>query len=1519
MSANGENDAGPSRSSTPLRSAPSTVLSASLAAHLSKPTFSAAHEQQSEGNSPTRVSEAPTLLSGNFVRSGKASAIAVDSDKIAHGDVWKSVAARRAEKAWAIESEKTLQSDSRFKKYAAAVDKCLLTFESVSEWADFIAFLGRLLKVLQTYPQFNAIPRKLTVAKRLSQCLNPALPSGVHQRALEVYEHILSTIGTEGLRRDLIIWTPGLLPFFQYASTSVKPIILSLVERYYMSLSQDLRPLAKPMQLSLLPGLEEEATELFERTLKVLDQVQNTIGQQYFIQNLWLLLITTGAVRMPTLHYLSRRLPHLNGDDGDPEVSSVVGPDLGLTVRAFSAALQDNSSLLVQRATLDILVTHLRLDSPTFLKSIRPGDRILLFQGALSIVLRRDLSLNRRLYSWLLGSSDEQEIQQSYFETYALQWAKDSLMEQMWKDASPEKLDAQDQGKQISSSERQRPYRILVTLLDKWSIGSPMTNAIIVETFKTLKVQLDPVGLGSSAPATDISTTAKMLFEAVDPFAMYRQFYYALCKESKSPNLDSKVEIVSLLRFIFASFRVHDEESRIVHLPTLFAVVMELVNQSHSPTWIAEAVQLASEILVLIPKRIFAGRSTLSNAKTQSFVQHAAQLYDEKTLNADEAAKKYIGFQHPETIQALIHMVGAALSKDKSIIVDVSSILCRLLNMIDASANKEQDTVSVPFDGESWEKQIVTSLSSSTSFAEVEAYVEILIAKQNCKALANKGPLTSSNAPSIIVEVLLRFLHPGMSPFHVRTAELFWSIFDLVGENQIKPVLCLSLATGNSEEYEDAFETFATLWKHSDDSRLAHPALVGPLFAVLDGLKSPIWMERQLSETWIRNQNRPFTALLNPLLQIINVDGASKIQRELDLDGLSIVHYKYKEDIDHTRIQYALSSLLQITKLGGAPLSRALRISTAHQSWNKEAKRSPNKVEGDIKGTTYGQLLIDQLTTLLDCDAPENSPYLSQYESIHALSASLLHSTVNRMQLQDATSNEVETSILQRLLLSVHHQTLHVQGTLLQALHSILSVQMATQQSKNKHPHDFLLPALKAGLSSIPNRKVLQHWTDFALNISTLYQRSITNLLIPLNQGLCALTRDSVQALSDTYSDADTKMTSTCMETDIIMFMTISEKVLIQSLELQDRVRAVDTPLTEGNEGRDPFGIVGALTNVFSAEAPVSKSADQASSHAVWKSLHHTVRTLHQVWLNTTPNEFISSIPSSIVPDSRVDTLAYNKAKIHSRCRRYLEKLYRHHSGEVVEALITCWQNPVPPVKSQEAVFEMLSLLAPSAQIVVTFLCDVISTRTNPTPVTEKASKNSASSVVSNVTLFSFLEAYLTRLDGSISLQVWPVFIILIKDILASSTQHKAEIFPALKCFTVIADKIMDDSVTYDDRKAKRDLTESYVRLADLAVLLAGRSFEQNTWIGRRTVQIDDSDENKDLTKDEKLSMSVGDVSMSNVGFVEALQMYLADSVLPFLRKSAGDTDKVAGLASNIVYYVISPALKQRKRYVYAV
>lgn len=68
------------------------------------------------------------------------------------------------------------------------------------------------------------------------------------------------------------------------------------------------------------------------------------------------------------------------------------------------------------------------------------------------------------------------------------------------------------------------------------------------------------------------------------------------------------------------------------------------------------------------------------------------------------------------------------------------------------------------------------------------------------------------------------------------------------------------------------------------------------------------------------------------------------------------------------------------------------------------------------------------------------------------------------------------------------------------------------------------------------------------------------------------------------------------------------------------------------------------------------------------RSLHHTVRTLDSVWAST------RAITSAEIGSVHSDALASLMAKVRSRCRKSLERLYRLHSGDVVEALIDCWE-----------------------------------------------------------------------------------------------------------------------------------------------------------------------------------------------------------------------------------------------------
>lgn len=170
----------------------------------------------------------------------------------------------------------------------SAVDKALKNFEYTSEWADLIAALGKLNKVLLSHMKFPVIPRRIKISKRLAQCMHPALPSGVHLKALETYDVIFKCMGTNRLSHELFIYsagefffdawiysiltdvliilfyTEGLFPLLGHAAMNVRPTLLTVYETHFVPLGERLRPGLSGFLSGVLPGLEE-GSDHFER------------------------------------------------------------------------------------------------------------------------------------------------------------------------------------------------------------------------------------------------------------------------------------------------------------------------------------------------------------------------------------------------------------------------------------------------------------------------------------------------------------------------------------------------------------------------------------------------------------------------------------------------------------------------------------------------------------------------------------------------------------------------------------------------------------------------------------------------------------------------------------------------------------------------------------------------------------------------------------------------------------------------------------------------------------------------------------------------------------------------------------------------------------------------------------------------------------------------------------------------------------------------------------------------------
>ena len=84
-------------------------------------------------------------------------------------------------------------------------------------------------------------------------------------------------------------------------------------------------------------------------------------------------------------------------DDIDDQLY-LIGNSIELMINGICSCLQDPNPL-VQRSILDLICLCLPINS----RQITRGDKLQLIVVAIHVVLRRDMSLNRRIYSWLMG------------------------------------------------------------------------------------------------------------------------------------------------------------------------------------------------------------------------------------------------------------------------------------------------------------------------------------------------------------------------------------------------------------------------------------------------------------------------------------------------------------------------------------------------------------------------------------------------------------------------------------------------------------------------------------------------------------------------------------------------------------------------------------------------------------------------------------------------------------------------------------------------------------------------------------------------------------------------------------------------------------------------------------------------------------------------------------------------------------------------------------------------------------
>lgn len=761
-------------------------------------------------------------------------------------------------------------NDKALRRYVAGVDRVLGLFDTaLQEWADYISFLSRLLKALQNHPErVSLIPRKLTVAKRLAQCLNPSLPSGVHQKALEVYGFIFSFIGENGLAKDLSIYLPGIASTLMFGSISVRTLFLSLVEMHILKLPiATLRPALKALILALLPGLEEETTDDFDRTLQTLNQCKLVFSTadlpELFWQNLFLAAVTSPCRRQGVLAYLNRHLPRLGYIEGEGlsqipandasqngEIGALTTPEPGLLLRCFGTGLVDDQ-ILVQRAFLDLLVTHLPLNSPIFSQPSVFEDLKLLVSAAVGVVLRRDMSLNRRLWSWFLGpettqnpktdakaAPPEQSLQgtkqdhstapesRPYFQIHVAQPLIQSL-------------EAMIQHESRIPAKVARPFRIALSLMDRWEIGFSVVNVTFIPLVQSLQEYQQRAA--SREDFEEVFRSANVFFDGVESTLIWSKLLTLLVPTSDSK--DTVLRNLDLGEFIINNFNITEEEMQVQLIPMVsLAMLARLVisaglsgssRQSaiHDSDVQSRMFSLISHLMETIPDRALNPQT--SAVSTEKFAAAAntkahgildeVRLFFEKCQDIMDPLKppfsaKELGVLFLRLVSQLIlsQIHSNAWGEILEHQVRILSLLLEKLHScegLDRSALMDALTSSLSSKNETPGHMPLVQLSSATVLL-----VSLYARRQQNHAVPTAEAATF--AP-VLVRHLWGFLSFKFPQHHVEAVHLLEDLHLLLWrEESVTSTILSSMVKADGTKSgpylpsEDSLERFITLWTH---------------------------------------------------------------------------------------------------------------------------------------------------------------------------------------------------------------------------------------------------------------------------------------------------------------------------------------------------------------------------------------------------------------------------------------------------------------------------------------------------------------------------------------------------------------------------------------------------------------------------------------------------------------------------------------------------------------------------------
>lgn len=1411
---------------------------------------------------------------------------------------------------------------SKEKKYVSNVERALQSFESAAEWADYIAFLAKLQRSLLSNPDMettNWIPFDFQVSMTLSKCTSPSLPSGVHKKAIELYTTIFKILKIENMSKTVSLWLPGILPLMTYASISIKQELLDLYTNYICKIDpKTLRCCFKSILLSLFPALDDTTSEFFNPTMELIQLLKIQLNDaNHFWQCVLLIILTSADKRIGAMEYITRKFPSftidINDDEDDnkekpeetitkekimeklnPDAVACLTPDSGLLVKALCEAMNDEN-LFVQRGFFDLLLAKLPLNSIVYEYLLTESDNELLFLHVTHTVLRKDMSLNRRLWNWLLGPEPSDVLMNpptpssgtppltrlQYFQKYSLKSLLNALSRLV--------DNTENIGKEVLLENYIKVCSISIAIMDKWEIGQSILPKLFIPILEMSKFISD----NYPSDFDHVIKYSNEVFDGVETGIIWSKILDLIN--------DQKIDLVL---FILKSYNVADEDMIVTHIPLILLSVF--ASFQYEPKWL----HLIEVIIKLIPQRALLPLD-LADEKYLSFdkyvddpsfflsIQEKLINYYKKFDNIDDVSNTSVSDRPFKTNDLAAIYLGSICSimfksldtHNSTIFLSSTRIYETLIQTIPPSKTIIWDIPSI--------REIVFNLKEN----DIDIELVLGITSLFKSLLKNLNKLDTLKLLKITTKALWKCFEETNGKYQVELVKQFWNLELIVGSSYIEAALCELLL---ELDFEERLHQFNTLWIHlNNDSHESRMTLIGPLYFILDELKNDV--HNFLITKWIKSTINSGT--LNKIFRMVcaelfNSDFLDEDFRLEDDDD--------PNNIDFNKLSYNMEVIFNLLTLDSDILNNfKLELCVIDNSKQIDLIQRRN---WDI--STYKSFLIVVLNAFMELKPIEK---LNEYPDVYLSYLKCIRFSLKLINLlvdgHETNFNEIVISLIENCEENCLSQNGTKKSTItsyyLESITKMIKLSSKTQkesfifQVKNKkngkgknkvHKSQInLLDFATIGISSCQNSTEFDNWTDLILATADYYPDLVFYICSGLISCICSkMETEFLPIIENSESNI------TLVEESICELIIAIEKILSRCHKHLGYIMSNNFGFGNmSNNGTvKESGFFGnVIQGVFQVEASDDRSELNNRRRNLIESFRSSIFTIYKIWIgiekrSNLANHGVDNDQEFIGKLSGKKTMNYCNNKVKFRCKKMIENIYGMESLETIEGLIECYDSSKD--KDEKTLgFKLVQLLDDSGKkIILSYILDSIISRVNYLSLDEDR-RSSLTCTLNEIQISLFLIEYCKNLENYEQIEeVWNDIQSYLRDVFSNISYYK-HLYPNILRFFCVVGWKLGKTKFGQNKRINKELSENLIKLITQCITIK---------IGTNTLSSANFQNNDQgpTTLDEKNSMNSNSMVKEKVIFRDDVCIALGE-VIPYLKELINENDKLLTTLNNII------------------